>query len=51
MESLWRVRLVGQDTALSRPVHGFESRTRCQELQHSGHEWLTNGLRMDSLER
>jgi uncharacterized protein (DUF433 family) len=25
----WRVRLVGQDTALSRPVHGFESRTRC----------------------
>ena len=29
MESLWRVRLVGQDTALSRPVHGFESRTRC----------------------
>ena len=26
----WRVRLVGQDTALSRPVHGFESRTRCQ---------------------
>jgi hypothetical protein len=29
---LWRVRLVGQDTALSRPVHGFESRTRCQSL-------------------
>jgi hypothetical protein len=27
---IWRVRLVGQDTALSRPVHGFESRTRCQ---------------------